>query len=178
MNIILGVSGGISAYKACDIISGLQATGHTVHVIMTDSAKRFITEETLAVLSKYPVYTDDFRDTGGHVTHIELAEWGDAFVIAPATANTINKIRYGVADNFLTTVALAWEGIGFIAPAMNPKMYHKVKDSIGVLNQYPNWNIINPIEGVMACGDTGIGKLEKPRQIVSQINLTLSKNAL
>lgn len=175
MKIILGVTGGISAYKACDIISGLKATHHEVRVIMTESAKRFITEETLAVLSGHQVLTDSNRDLNGVISHIEISHWGEVLVIAPATSNTINKIRYGFADNFLTTVAMAWEGVGFIAPAMNPKMHHKTKESIGVLQQYPNWNIIGPIEGLMACGDFGMGKLEKPRSIVDYINYTLAK---
>ena len=178
MNIILGVTGGISAYKACDIISGLKATGHTVRVIMTDSAKRFITEEVLAVLSKHSVFTDDLRDTGGSVSHIELSQWGDALVIAPVTANTINKIYNGFADNFLTTVVMAWDETKpkFLAPAMNSKMWSKMVRPIYALES--TWTIINPIEGLMACGDVGMGKLEKPREIVKQINLTLDKHSV
>ena len=166
--IILGVSGGISAYKACDIISGLQATGHEVRVIMTESAKRFITEETLAVMSHHRVYTDKNRDLDGEVSHIELAKWGNVFLIAPATANTINKLRHGFADNFLTTTAMAFEGVRFIAPAMNPKMWAKMDLAKDGFDQ--DWVTINPVYGKMACGDTGIGKLEKPRKIVEYIN--------
>jgi phosphopantothenoylcysteine decarboxylase/phosphopantothenate--cysteine ligase len=173
MRIVLGVTGGISAYKACDIISGLKATGNEVKVIMTESAKRFVTEEVLAVTSGHQVFTDANRDMDGTISHIDLSHWGDILVIAPATANTINKIRFGFADNFLTTVVMAWDKMGFIAPAMNPKMYHKTRESIGILKQYPNWNIIDPVEGKMACGDVGMGKLEKPRKIVDQINVTL-----
>lgn len=177
MNILLGVTGGISAYKACDIISGLQATGHTVHVIMTESAKRFITEEALSVLSTYPVFTDDLRDTGGSVSHIEIAQWADVFVIAPATANTINKLKFGIADNFLTTTVLAFDDNKpkFIAPAMNSKMWEKT-DSLDILKK--GWKIIYPAKGKMACGDYGIGKLENPRKIVEHINLTLSDSVL
>lgn len=162
--IILGVTGGISAYKACDIISGLQATGHTVRVMMTESAKRFITEETLSVLSDHKVHTDLNRDTDGVVSHIELAQWGDILLLAPATANTIGKIRNGICDNFLTSVIMAYNGTMIIAPAMNSVMWDKVERPIS------GWYVIDPVLGKMACGDFGIGKLEKPRKIVEYVN--------
>lgn len=179
MNIVLGVTGGISAYKACDIISGLKATKHTVRVMMTESAKRFITEETLAVLSEHQVFTDSNRDLDGTISHIDLAHWGEALVIAPATANTINKIRLGFADNFLTTVVMAWEDKKpkFLAPAMNPFMYAKVEDALAEMREFDSeWSrIIGPERGLMACGDYGMGKLSKPRNIVDTINLTLKE---
>lgn len=164
--VILGVTGGISAYKACDVISGLQATGHEVRVMMTESAKRFITEETLSVLSKHRVYTDLNQDLAGEVSHIELAKWGDILLIAPATANTIGKIRYGICDNFLTNVIMAYEGPKIIAPAMNTKMWDKVESFV---TQDRDWDYILPIEGKMACGDYGVGKLEHPRNIVGRV---------
>jgi len=169
MNVILGVTGGISAYKACDIISGLKATGHTVKVIMTESAKRFVTEEVLAVMSEHQVFTDANRDLDGTISHISLSQWGDLLLIAPATGNTMSKIHCKFADNFLTTVALAYEGRKVMAPAMNPKMWQKIVRT-GYELVGDGWEFINPVEGLMACGDTGMGKLEKPRKIVDFVN--------
>ena len=168
--VMLGVSGGIAAYKACDIISGLQATGHEVRVIMTESAKRFITEESLSVISQHKVYTDDNRDLEGHVTHIDMAKWADVFVVAPATANTLNKLKNNYADNFLTTFALAFTGTNIVVPAMNVNMYARMEETIKIMDMHSRWNIIYPVEGKMACGDFGMGKLPKPRSIVEQIN--------
>jgi len=179
MKILVGVTGGISAYKVCDVISGLKGTGHEVKVVMTESAQRFITVETLAVLSQNEVFTDDHRDVGGVVTHIELTKWADLFAIVPATGNTINKLRNGFADNLLTTIARAFTGTVVIAPARNPNMWDKI-DMVGLIDRVDD--VIGPVEGLMACGDFGVGKLESPRKIVERINeilklkLTENKN--
>jgi len=171
MNILLGVTGSISAYKACDIISGFIATGHEVQVVMTEDAKRFIPEMPLAILSKREVMSSFNDEVKGEVSHITKANWADVFLIAPATANTIAKIHHGIADNVLTAMALAFRGVKFIAPAMNTNMLESdpMQRSLSLL---PNdgWNILETRRGVLACGDYGCGKLEKPREIVKQVN--------
>ena len=105
MKILLGVTGSISAYKACDIISGFKSNGHEVKVIMTESAKQFITEMSLATISGNTVTTTMWNELNGNVDHIELAKWADAFVIAPATANIIAKIAHGICDDVLSTIS-------------------------------------------------------------------------
>lgn len=164
-NVILGVTGSISAYKACDIISGLNSNSINVKVVMTENAKRFITEETLAVLSHNKVYSDTNRDLDGKVSHIELAKWANLMIIAPCTANTIAKLEARFCDNFLLSVAMAMplsNGVkNIIAPAMNPNMWAKCAKST-----FSGWKLIDPVFGMAACGDIGVGKLESPRKIV------------
>lgn len=172
MNILLGITGGIAAYKSLDIISGLIATNHVVKTVVTQEALNFVTKQSLAVISKNKV-NDSMLEESGEVTHIELSKWCDVFIIVPATANTIGKIANGFADNLLTTITLAVDDskIKIICPAMNCKMYENkiVKENIEKL-KLNNWNVIEPIAGKLACGDEGIGKLNKPRKIVEEIN--------
>ncbi len=175
MNIILGVTGSISAYKACDIVSGLMATGHDVQVVMTEAAKDFIPEIPLAVLSKREVISSFNAEAKGEVYHITKVHWADLLLIAPATANTIAKIANGQADNVLTAMALAFNGIysgrRVVAPAMNNHMYENPTTMRNLLTlQQDKWDIIEPAIGVMACGDNGQGVLPKPRLIVERIN--------
>ena len=174
MNILLGVTGGIAAYKACDIISGLKTTGHTVKVVATDSALRFITEETLAVISENTVSTENnFWNPDGYVKHIDLAKWADVFVVAPATANTIAKFAHGMAGNFLSTINLAVppETPKFLFPAMNTIMLGNpaVQRNLQDLDEL-GWFVGPTADGKLACGDVGNGKLLKPREIVGIIN--------
>jgi phosphopantothenoylcysteine synthetase/decarboxylase len=177
MNILLGITGSISAYKACDIISGLNATGHDVKVIMTEDAKNFITEMSLSIISGREVVSKFSTEVTGQVEHIDLAEWGEMLLIAPATANTIAKLANGICDNVLTATALAFRGkFKILAPAMNTLMYdHKttkgnLKKLGGKFSEKNVWHIIEPDEGLLACGETGVGKLRKPRRIVEIIN--------
>ena len=124
--IILAVSGSISAYKAADLTSRLKKKGYDVHVIMTEAAQDFITPLTLQVLSKNPVHTDVMEEKlAERINHIDLGKEADLFVVAPASANTIAKLAYGLADNMLTATALALPSTTpkLIAPAMNTKMY-------------------------------------------------------
>src|SRR5689334_22667901 len=120
--ILLGISGSIAAFKACDIVRGLTACGAQVRVVLTDSASKFVTKTTLETLSGESVYTslwDD--DTGTH--HIDAARWADLALIAPATANTIAKLALGLGDDLLSTEMLAFTGPILVAPAMNPAMF-------------------------------------------------------
>lgn len=173
MNVLLGVTGGISAYKSADIIGALRKNAIDVKVIMTEKAKEFITPLTLSSLSHHPVYDDSIEwYANGQIEHIELSEWADAFLIAPATANTINKIKRGDADNLLTSAYLAYDfklKPVFICPAMNTKMYDKNIEYISCLQERTNHHIIGPIEGLLACGTHGMGKIAPTKVIIETI---------
>lgn len=175
--VLLGVTGGIAAYKACEIVRRLTEHGLAVQVVMTETATRFISPLTLATLSGRPVWTDEFpQDIGTPasaqdvIAHIDLAEQADVFVVAPATANTIAKIAHGIADNLLTSTALAWRGPALVAPAMNHRMYENpaTQENIRTLSQL-GYTEIEPEEGWLACGETGRGRLASISRIVSSV---------
>ena len=173
MNILLGVTGSIAAYKAADITSRLTKLGHNVDVILTESGSRIITPLTLQTLSKNKVYMDMFEEiTPSEVKHISLAKKADVVLIAPATANIIGKIAYGIADDFLSTVvmAAAKDTPVYIAPAMNTNMYENpiVQDNIEKLRSY-GYRFIEPKESLLACGDLGKGALADVDTIVEII---------
>jgi phosphopantothenoylcysteine decarboxylase / phosphopantothenate---cysteine ligase len=175
--ILIGVTGGIAAYKAADIVSVLVQEKHEVKVIMTENAKKFITPLTLATLSKNPVFDDASEWTAdGVIKHIELSKWADLFVIVPATANTIQKIALGTADNLLTSAYLAFELKVLICPAMNTKMWNKKtnKEYLSLLRLRGN-KVLDPEVGMLACGDEGMGKLPATRTIIEKIKEILSK---
>jgi phosphopantothenoylcysteine decarboxylase len=189
LNIILGVTGGIAAYKVADLAGALVKEDFTVKIIMTESAKKFITPLTLATLSKNPVYDDVAEWTAdGPIKHIELAKWCDLFVVVPATANTIAKMAHGIADNLLTSTYLALppnKGV-LICPAMNTRMWEaeQTKDNLALLKtnkdidndgKSSNFSILQPEEGMLACGDVGMGKLPSVRTIVGTIKSFLEK---
>lgn len=173
MNILLGVTGSISAYKAADITSRLTKLGHNVDIILTESGSKIITPLTLQTLSKNKVYMDMFEEiTPSEVKHISLAKKADLVLIAPATANIIGKIAYGIADDFLSTVVMAvpQETPVYIAPAMNTNMYENpiVQDNIEKLKKY-GYKFIEPKESLLACGDLGKGALADVDRIVETI---------
>jgi phosphopantothenoylcysteine decarboxylase len=175
-NIILAVTGGIAAYKAADIASVLANEGYvrcfSVKVIMTESAKKFITPFTLATLSKNPVYDDASEwSADGRIKHIELAKWCDLFVIVPATANTIAKIAQGIADNLLTSTYLALppEKKVLVCPAMNTQMWYADITKENLRDGRVNREILYPEEGRLACGDVGMGKLPNTKKIIEKI---------
>lgn len=170
MNIVLGVTGSISAYKAADIANQLNKDGHDVHVILTEGGSRFITPLTLQTLSKNHVFTDAFEENDPSVvTHIDLAEKADVLLIAPATGNIIGKIASGIADDLLSAVAMAAanQTYVFIAPAMNTHMYENpiVQDNIEKLRGM-GFQIIEPREAMLACGTNGRGALAEVSEIV------------
>ncbi len=168
-NIILGVTGSIAAYKAADITNMLTKDGYNVDVIMTKGGLAFITPLTLQTLSKNRVYTDVFQeDYPREVKHISLSKKADLLLIAPATADIIGKLANGIADDMLTSVVLAVKNIPMlIAPAMNTKMYENpiVQDNISKLKKY-GFEIIEPKEAMLACGDLGKGALADINEIV------------
>lgn len=173
MKILLGVTGGIAAYKACDIITGLKATGHEVRVVMSESAQQFITPLTLGTISENPVMTSMWYE-GPKVDHIEAAKWCDVIVVAPATLNSISKFAYGLADNLLSTIfsAIPVEKPRLIFPAMNTAMLESpgMKRACEILGGDPGCFIYETVNKRLACGDVGKGALMRPRDIVDHIN--------
>ena len=173
MNIVLGVTGSISAYKAADITSKLSKAGHDLHIILTDGGSKFITPLALQTLSKNKVHTEFFEEgTPKEVKHITLAENADILVIAPASANIIGKIAGGIADDLLsaTVMAAATTTPVYLAPAMNTNMYENpiVQANIEKLAAL-GYKLIEPKESLLACGVTGKGALADVDVIVDII---------
>ena len=169
--ILLGVSGGIAAYKAAYLTRLFVKNNADVKIIMTPTAKEFVTPLTFATLSKNPVYTDFFNpENGNWNSHVDLGLWADLFIIAPATANTIAKMANGIADNLLLTTYLSVKAPVFIAPAMDLDMYKHVstKQNIKKL-ETAGVNIINATKGELASGLCGEGRMQDPENILSVI---------
>lgn len=177
-NIILGVTGSIAAYKAAEISNILTKHGYNVDVILTKSAKEFITPLTFQSLTKNRVYFDMFEEfTPSEIKHISLAKKADLCLIAPATANIIGKLANGIADDMLSTVVMAMSKVPiYICPAMNTNMYNNaiVQKNIKVLAEY-GYNFIEPKEGLLACGDTGRGALANVDTIINTVEECLEK---
>ncbi len=170
-NIVLGVSGGIAAYKACELTSRLKKLNANIDVIMTRSAAEFVAPLTFQSLSLNQVVTDMFdAPKYWEVEHISLAKKADVFVIAPATANIIGKLANGIADDMLSTTAMATKAQVVIVPAMNVNMYENpvVQKNIEALKEL-GYIIIDPDEGRLACGDIGKGKMAEPAEIVEKL---------
>lgn len=173
-NVIVGVTGGIAAYKAAELVSLLGKQGHDVRCIMTEAAKQFITPLTLQTLSGNPVYTELFalsQDPEWNVEHIGLAHWADCMLIVPATADFIGKVANGMADDLLSTCVMAASVPVYFAPAMNDQMYANpiVQRNIELL-QAAGYRFIDPVDGNLACGTSGKGKLAAPAKIADVIN--------
>lgn len=171
--ILLAVSGSISAYKSADLANELTKSGYDVHVLMTKAATDFITPLTLQVLSKNAVHLDVMKeDDPKSVNHIELAKKADLFILAPASANTLAKLAYGMADNIVTATALALpaETPKLIAPAMNTKMYDNplTQRNISILKEV-GYQEIEPRSSLLACGDIGRGALAEQDAILERI---------
>ncbi len=177
MNVLLGVTGSIAAYKAAEITSRLTKKGHHVDIVLTESGSRFITPLTLQTLSKNKVYMDMFEEiTPSEVKHISLAKKADLLLIAPATANIIGKIAGGIADDFLSTVVMAAANHTpvYIAPAMNTNMYENpiVQQNIEKLKTQ-GYHFIEPKASLLACGDLGKGALADVDEIVDVVTKAL-----
>jgi phosphopantothenoylcysteine decarboxylase/phosphopantothenate--cysteine ligase len=167
--IIVGITGGIAAYKACEIVRRFKKLGAQVVVVMTQNAQKFITPLTLETLSENEVVTEMFPEQKVvGIRHINLAHWADLILIAPTTANVIGKIRAGIADDILTTVVISTKSPVMFAPAMNVNMWENpiVQDNVGHLKKL-GYRFIEPEEGDLACG-TGKGRLPEPDFIVDQ----------
>lgn len=166
--ILLCVTGGIAVYKAVDLTSKLTQQGAIVKVMMTEAATKFVSPLTFQAISRNPVYTDTFDEKDPAViAHIDLADWPDFILIAPATANTISKIANGIGDDMVTTTLLATEAPVYVAPAMNVHMYAHpaIQKNMQTLVDW-GYRFIEPGEGYLACGYVGKGRLEEPLTIV------------
>ena len=178
--IILGITGGIAAYKSAEIARRLQDQGAEVRVIMTDSAQEFIRPLTLQALTGKPVHTDLLDPKAeAAMGHIELARWADAILIAPATANFMAALSQGIANDLLTTVCLAASGKIVVAPAMNQAMWSQPasQENITRLKQR-GITIFEPDSGIQACGDIGPGRLQQPEAIVERFSGIFDSNVL
>ncbi len=167
-NILLGVTGGIAAYKSAEIVRGLKKAGSSVRVVMTQSAQEFITPLTLQALSGNPVSSDLLdAEAEAAMGHIELARWADAILIAPATANTIARLSSGRADDLLSTITLAFDGPIGLAPAMNQAMWGDERTQSNIKNlKDKNFLLYGPGSGEQACGDVGLGRMLEPPEII------------
>lgn len=178
MNILLGVTGSVATYKSCELVRQFQENGCHVKVIMTDSAQEFVGKLTFESILNEKVYTNMFgSDVSGNV-HIDLARWADAFVIAPATANIMAKFAYGLADDFLSTTYLAYQGLLFIAPAMNTVMWNEPSTQANIQTLKNKKNIfIDPQEGELACKEVGMGKMAEAVDICKFVLNTYRNNS-
>ena len=173
-SVLLGVTGSISAYKACDLARLFVKAGAEVHVVMTPSSERFVSSLTFEALTRNPVLTEKSESWSSDLNHIELGKKCDAFIIAPASANTLNKLSKGIADNILTQTALAYAGPILVAPAANTQMLknHYTVGSLKMLG-VNDYTIIEPQEKLLACGDVGSGALAEPSEIFFETAKTL-----
>lgn len=178
-NILLGVTGGIAAYKMLGAASSLTKLGYNVYTVMTESAAEFVSPLAFHSITHLPVETDLFKSTSSEVKHIELADKADLFLIAPATANFIAKAAAGIADDLLTTVILAAQAPILIAPSMNVHMFENVvvQRNLKTLEDL-GYKIITPEAGYLACGYTGKGRLPEPETLVQSAIKELSKKDL
>ena len=169
--ILLGVTGGIAAYKSVDLCSKLTTQGYDVCVVMTESARKLVSECLFRTLSKNPVLTDLFESPDWRPGHVALAERADLMVVAPATANFIGKLANGIADDVLSTSAIAFHKKVLLAPAMNTHMWRHpaVQKNCETLR---SWNIefVGPASGHLACGDVGEGRMAEVPEILAKIN--------
>lgn len=174
--IVLGITGSIAAYKACELIRILVKNDNEVQVVITPSGKEFITPLSLATLSQHPVISDFFdRRDGSWNSHVNLGLWADAMLIAPATASTIGKMAHGIADNILITTYLSMEAPVFVAPAMDLDMYaHKTTTENLCILKNRGVKIIEPRAGELASGLIGKGRMEEPEKIYEALNCFFS----
>jgi phosphopantothenoylcysteine decarboxylase/phosphopantothenate--cysteine ligase len=171
MNILLGISGGIAAYKTPELVRELRQRGHTVRCVLTAAASRLVSAEALAAVSQQPVATSAWV-TDGSMPHIDLPRWCDVLVIAPATADILARCALGLADDLLTTAYLALDpGRRIVfAPAMNTQMWNKpvVQNHVATLKKV-GVTILDPVPGNLACGEQGIGAMVEPAVIAGAI---------
>ena len=178
-HILLGVTGGIAAYKAVELLRLLKKAGADVTVIMTDSAQKFVGKKTFEALTETPVLSDLDSYMESSVKHIDLATRADAAIVAPATANTIAKLAHGIADDALSTTLLAVTAPVMICPSMNTDMYQniRVQRNLDIL-ETDGWHILDPDSGVLACKTVGAGRLPEPWFIFDRVEAMLTKKDL
>lgn len=170
MNVLLGVTGGIAAYRAAELVSLAIKAGHSVRVVMSANAQRFVGSVTFEAMSGHPVMTDTFADALGH---IQWAKWADIAVVAPASANVLGKLACGLADDALTTTLMALpRGRRIVlAPAMNTEMWFNpvVVRNLRWLDELGRYAVVAPTEKRLACGDVGPGGLAEPADILAAL---------
>jgi len=175
--VLIGLCGGIAAYKVCEVVSTLFKEVAEVRVILTQGAEKFITPLTLSTLSRHPAYTDNVFWQAKHErpVHIELGEWAEVLVIAPLTANTLGKLSYGLADNLLTNTVLASSCPILLAPAMNTDMWKQqsVQRNWQQLLSDPRYYSVGPTAGRLACDRIGAGRMAEPEEIIASIQSLL-----
>lgn len=178
--VLVGVGGGIAAYKVCEVVSTLAKAGVEVRVVLTDSAQQFIAPLTLATLARHPAYTDaDFwQATHARPLHIDLGEWADVMVMAPLTTNTLAKLAYGLADNLLTNTVLASACPVLLAPAMNTDMWQQVsvQRNWELLKADRRYHSVGPGEGILACDRVGSGRMAEPAEVLPYLESLLWTN--
>ena len=175
-NILIGITGGIAAYKICTLIRLYRKAGANVRVVLTPNALNFVTKLTLQTLSNNEVYVDNFEIDEYKPEHIALTE-ADIFVIAPASANTIGKIANGICDNLLLSTACAFSKLMLIAPAMNENMWNNpfVQENMSKLKKH-GYHIVEPETGFLACGTNGVGRMKEPEEIFDRTAAIFSEN--
>ncbi|NEP15696.1 MAG: bifunctional phosphopantothenoylcysteine decarboxylase/phosphopantothenate--cysteine ligase CoaBC [Leptolyngbya sp. SIO4C1] len=174
LRVLVGVTGGIAAYKLCEVVSTLAKSGAAVRVILTDAAQQFVSALTFATLARHPAYTDaDFWSAAqGRPLHIELGEWADLFLIGPLTANTLGKLAHGLADNLVTNTVLASRCPILLAPAMNTDMWQQasVQRSWQRLLSDLRYHTVGPAAGRLACDRVGTGRMAEPAEILDYLS--------
>lgn len=169
--IVLGVTGGIAAYKSAELCSLMVKNGFEVRVIMSENATKFVTPLTFQTLSKNAVTSSLFDLESWKPEHINLASWGEIFVVAPATANFLGKLTHGIADDAISTFAISTNAPIIIAPAMNPQMWRNssVEKNYITLSSRPNITFVGPTFGHVACGEDGIGRMAQISDIFAEV---------
>jgi phosphopantothenoylcysteine decarboxylase/phosphopantothenate--cysteine ligase len=178
--VLIGVGGGIAAYKVCEVVSTLFKSGVEVRTILTNSAQHFVTPLTFSTLSRQSAYTDEnfWNYSNSRPLHIELGEWADIFLIAPLTANTLAKLAYGIADNLLLNTVLASTCPILLAPAMNTDMWEQqtVKQNWQKILTINRFHTLETAEGLLACDRVGAGRMAEASEIVSHVQSLLQTN--
>jgi phosphopantothenoylcysteine decarboxylase/phosphopantothenate--cysteine ligase len=179
--VIVGVGGGIAAYKACELVRELGRAGAQVRVAMTEAARQFVTPLTFQALSAHPVLTDYFDPAQeGNFGHLDLARWAELYVVAPATADLLARVRAGMAGDAVTTSLLAFRGPVLLAPAMNVAMWENrlTQENVAALLSDPRFTMVGPGAGLLACGDVGAGRLAEVMDIVAAAAARLGNRPL
>ena len=175
--VLIGIGGGIAAYKVCEVVSNLFKAGAKVRAILTQASQEFITPLTVTTLSRHPAYTDEgfWQPIHDRPVHIELGEWAEVFVIAPLTANTLGKLAHGLADNLLTNTVLASECPILLAPAMNTQMWEQlsVQRNWQQLLSEQRYHRVGPGAGLLACDRVGSGRMAEPAEILTTVESLL-----
>ncbi|HSP77049.1 MAG TPA: bifunctional phosphopantothenoylcysteine decarboxylase/phosphopantothenate--cysteine ligase CoaBC, partial [Myxococcaceae bacterium] len=168
--VVVGVGGGIAAYKACELVRELGRAGAQVRVAMTEAARQFVTPLTFQALSGHPVLTDYFDPAQeGNFGHLDLARWAELYVVAPATADLLARMRAGMGGDAVTTSLLAFRGPVLLAPAMNVAMWEnrRTQENVAELLKEARFRQVGPGAGELACGDVGSGRLAEVGEIVA-----------